>query len=157
VTEADELTYSFDERRVAFVLDESIYPRDAVYGAAYVFVDRAWVFLSRPADQKIEVRLRTKAATDAAGLERLAGEFANELLNQVVRLRIGEATSKIREYTMARAFFADDTRTSIDALLAELDAEELADDPLEVPVPWETPGAAAPATNGDADPAKVSK
>ena len=132
----DELVWSTDCRRVSFTLDEAIYPRDAVYGAAYLFVDRCFVFLSRPADQRIEVRLKPKGEADAAALEALAGELCNELLNQVLRFRLAESTGRIREYTFARAFFSTPTHASIDALLAELDAEELASDPLEVEVPW---------------------
>lgn len=135
--ELEELTYSTDGRRVSFELDESLYPRDAIYGAAYLFVDRCFLFLTRPADDKVEVRLKPKEETDAAALEKLAGEFANELLNQVVRIRVGESTAQIREYYMAKAFFADSQQTSIDALLAELDQEELDEDPLEISVPWE--------------------
>jgi His-Xaa-Ser system protein HxsD len=145
-TEMEELTYKIDERRVAFVIDEDVYPRDAVYGASYLFVDRCFVFLDRPADRKIEVRLKSRQPADQAALEKLAGEFANELLNQVLRVRVGESTGRLREYTLSRAFFAEDTRSSIDQLLAELDAEELAEDPLEVPVPWET---GAPPTEGE--------
>ena len=137
----EELTYRADERRVAFVVDEEIYPRDAIYGAAYLFVDRCYLFLGRPSDRQIEVRLKPKSAgevTDAT-LDALAGEFANELLNQVVRQRVGDATRDIREYYMARAFFGEESRSSIDALLAELDAEELEEDELEVSVPWDSP------------------
>lgn len=135
--ELEELTYSSDGQRVSFVLDEDLYPRDAVYGAAYLFVDRCFIFLTRPKDASIEVRLKPKEETDNAALGKLAGEFANELLNQVIRTRVGEATAQIREYYMAKAFFGDSNQTSIDALLAELDAEELAEDPLEISVPWE--------------------
>lgn len=135
--ELEELTFSTDGTRVSFVLDEDVYPRDAVYGAAYLFVDRCFLFLTRPGDDKVEVRLKPKTETDRAGLQALAGEFANELLNQVIRARVGEATAQIREYYMAKAFFADSNQTSIDALLAELDAEELEEDPLEISVPWE--------------------
>ncbi len=135
--ELEELTYASDGRRVSFTLDEDVYPRDAVYGAAYLFVDRAFVFLARAGEDRIEVRLKPKEEADAAGLEALAGEFANELLNQVVRLRVGESTAQLREYYMAKAFFADSNQSSIDALLAELDAEELDEDPLEISVPWE--------------------
>ena len=38
---------------------------------------------------------------------------------------------------MARAFVSHPAQASIDALLAELDAEELEDDDLEISVPWE--------------------
>ncbi len=135
----EELVYSTDGRRVSFTLDENIYPRDAVFGAAYLFLDRCYLFFTRPGESQVEVRLKPKEETDAEGLERLAGEFGNELLNQVVRQRVGESTAQIREYYMAKAFFADSNQTSIDALLAELDAEELEEDPLEISVPWEEP------------------
>lgn len=141
-----ELEFELGQRQVSFVLDEELYPRDAIYGAAYLFVDRCYVYLSRPADRQVAVRLRTKGPADEAALEALAGELANELLNQVLRFRIGESARKLREYTFARAFFSQPSRSSIDALLAELDQEELADDPLEIQVPWQ--GAEA---GGDAD------
>ncbi len=38
---------------------------------------------------------------------------------------------------MARAFFSSPVQASIDDLLAELDAEELEEDDLEIAVPWE--------------------
>ena len=134
----EELVFSHDDRRVSFVLDENVYARDAVYGAAYLFVDRCWVFLSRPSAEEIEVRLTSRdAAVSEEELRELAGEFANELLNQAVRVQVGEQTAQIREYYLARAFFTDSNQSSIDALLAELDAEELEDDELEISVPWE--------------------
>ena len=134
----EELAFQHDERRVSFVVDESIYARDAVYGAAYLFVDRCWVFLSSPSEKEIEVRLTARDATvSEEELRELAGDFANELLNQAVRVQVGEQTAQIREYYLARAFFSDTNQSSIDALLAELDAEELEDDELEISVPWE--------------------
>ena len=136
-TLVDELTFLDDGRRVSFTLDETIYPLDAIYGAAYLFVDRCFVFLGRPADKQVEVCLKHREDADEAALEALAGEFANELLNQVLRLRVSESTAKIREYYMARAFFSTPVQASIDDLLAELDAEELAEDDLEIAVPWE--------------------
>jgi His-Xaa-Ser system protein HxsD len=132
-----ELQFSLSEREVAFVVSEELFPLDAVYGSAYLFVDRCWVFFTRPADKQVGVHLKTKTDADEAELEALAGEFANELLNQVIRVRLNESTATIREYTMARAFFTTPVQSSIDALLAELDAEELEEDELEISVPWE--------------------
>ncbi len=136
---AGELVFECAERRVHFVIDEDIYPRDAIYGAAYLFVDRAYIFLDRPADRRVRVQLRPKAGgvPGEGELEALAGEFANELLNQVLRTRISASTARIREYYFAKAFFTEPDRSGIDALLAELDAEELEEDPLEIEVPWE--------------------
>lgn len=132
-----EFRVSLDERGVSFPVDESVYPIDAVYGAAYVFVDRCHVFLDRAGERAVRVQLRPREAVSGAELEALAGEFANELLNQVVRLRVAESTARVREAYLARAFFADQPRSNIDAILAELDAEDLDEDPLEIRVPWE--------------------
>ena len=125
-----------DERTVVLSVDETLFPLDAIYGASYLFIDRCFVFLHRDKDKHVSVRLRTRDEKNQS-LEELAGEFANELLNQGMRFRVAESTSKIREYYMARAFGSHPAQSSIDALLAELDAEEMAEDELEIAVPWE--------------------
>lgn len=132
-----------EARRVRFVVAESIYDLDVVQGAAYLFVGRCYVWLDRPADRKVEVVLRPKGAADADALEALAGEFQNELLNQALRKNVGAANAKIREFIMAKAFFSLDAPSTIDKLLAELDAEEMGDDALDIPIPWETSGGGA--------------
>ncbi len=132
-----DLTFNLAESQVSFCVHEDLFVLDAIYGAAYLFVDRCWLFFTRPADKQVGVHLKPKEDADEAALEALAGEFANELLNQAIRVRIGESTATIREYTMARAFFTAPVQSSIDALLAELDAEELEEDDLEISVPWE--------------------
>ena len=127
-----------DKRTVSFIIDETLYPLEAIYGASYLFVEHYFVFLERPADKKVLLRLKSKSSVSEEELTVLAGEFGNELLNQVIRWRVSESTAQIREYTMARAFVSHPAQTSIDALLAELDAEELEEDDLEISVPWET-------------------
>ncbi len=124
------------ESRISLEISEDIYPLDTIQGAAYLFLDRAYVFLDRPSDRRVAIVLKTKTPTDTAALEALAGEFANELLNQALRKAIGASNGKIREFILAKAFFSIDAPSSIDKLLAELDAEEM--EPLEIPVPWES-------------------
>jgi His-Xaa-Ser system protein HxsD len=139
-----DFTFELSEREITFVIDEDLYALDAIYGACYGFIDRVWVFLSRPGagsvepglDRKVRVRLRSKKGASEETLESLAGEFANELLNSQLRFRIGRATASIREQYMARAFGASSRNATIAELLAELDAEELEEEPLEIPVPW---------------------
>jgi His-Xaa-Ser system protein HxsD len=155
--ESVDFQFELSDRTIRFVVDEKIYPVDAIYGAAYIFIDRCYVFLDRPGDAKVALRLRTKGKSTEAELEALAGELANELLNQVLRLRIGESTARIREYYMARAFFSSDGKSTIDQLLAELDAEELAEAPLEVAVPWETKSEPRQPDAAKAEPAQVEK
>lgn len=128
---------TFGPNGAAFTIDDNLYPLDAIYGAAYLFIDRCYIYLSRPSEGKVEVHLKVKPDQSPIRNEDLSGEFCNELLNQTLRVRIGESTAKIREYYMARAFVSHPAQASIDALLAELDAEELEDDDLEISVPWE--------------------
>ena len=136
-TESSDLLFSIKDNQISLELDEDVYPLDAIYGTSYLFIDRCYIFLDRASDKKVTLRLRGKNTLAQPQLEALAGEFANELLNQILRFRIGASTSKIREYYMARAFVSHPAQSSIDALLAELDAEELEDDELEISVPWE--------------------
>lgn len=134
----DELSFLEDGRRVSFTLDTSVYPREAIFGAAYLFVDRCFLFFTAPAEGQVEVRLKPKDAPSEAGaLEALAGEFGNALLDQVLRAQVADSTGKLREYAFARAFLSTPVQSSIEQLLAELDEEELEDDELEIDVPWE--------------------
>lgn len=136
----EELTWHEDGRRISFTLNEELYPREAILGAAYLFVDRCFIFLTRPGDTLVDVRLKSKEPSSPEQLEILAGDFANALLDQVVRFHVAERTGRLREYTMARAFFTTPAQASIDQLLAELDAEEMMEDDLEIAVPWQNAG-----------------
>ena len=43
----------------------------------------------------------------------------------------------VNTHPKCRILFSQPRQQTIDALLAELDAEELEEDPLEIEVPWE--------------------
>ena len=131
------LGFSVGPDHVSFDVDETVYPLEAIYGGCYLFVDRCFVFLSRPRERVVNVRLTSRGPATAPELDTLGGEFVNELLSQAARLRLSQATTRIREYYTAAALRAAAAAPSVDDLLAELDAEELGDDPLEILVPWE--------------------
>jgi His-Xaa-Ser system protein HxsD len=135
MNEPNGLTTDIGERRVSFVVNEDIYALDVIQGAAYLFIDRCYVFLDRAGDRQVAVVLKARGDTDEAALHDLAGSFANELLNQALRKAVGASNAKIREFILAKALFSLDGPSSVDKLLAELDAEEM--DGLEIPVPWE--------------------
>lgn len=137
VEEADG-THQWVQSGSALVLvDESIYSLETIHGAAYLFIDSCFVFLDRESDNKILVRLTPRTEIDEAGLIALAGEFCNELLNQALRFKLAKSTARIREYYTAAALRASVATPAIDALLAQLEAEELGEDPLDIMVPWE--------------------
>ena len=122
---------------IAFDVDESVYSLEALYGACYLFIEKCFVYLSRPKPGVVTVRLTSREPASTVQLDELAGEFANELLSQATRLQLASATARIREYYTAAALRMATSTPSIDELLAELESEELGEDPLEIMVPWE--------------------
>src|SRR2546423_10198958 len=73
-------------------VDAALYPLDALYGAAYIFIDRAYVFLERPSEGRFRVTLAPKQGeADASSLRALAGGVFNELPSCASRREITPA------------------------------------------------------------------
>jgi His-Xaa-Ser system protein HxsD len=83
-------------------LDIGLYPRDVLYAAAYVFLDRAYVLLDR-VESRFVVHLRGKHPLEEATLRAMAGEFENELLAQALRHQVVDANQRIIEDVVAVA------------------------------------------------------
>ncbi len=115
--------------------DETLYPLAAVYGAAYVFIDRCYVHLDRPADKRIAVTLRLKPGSTLVPDE-LAGEFGNELLGQAWRHDISQENRALIELVATRALAGSAGPPGLDELLAD-DGGEAFEDPLGIAMSWE--------------------
>jgi His-Xaa-Ser system protein HxsD len=125
------------EGSVELELDEGLYPRDAIYGAAYVFIDRCYVLLDRPAAGRIQITLRAKRG-GAPDSEALAGELQNELLAQAWRRAIAEENRALIEQVTTRALAGAAGPPGLDELLAMDIGEETAfEDPLGIAMSWE--------------------
>ncbi|HYD46794.1 MAG TPA: His-Xaa-Ser system protein HxsD [Terriglobales bacterium] len=132
---------------VTFSLDHELYPRDALYAAAYVFLDRAYVLLDRAGDRYL-VHLRAKQALPEAELRAFGGELANELLAQTLRHRVVKANQSLIEQITALAItgavgarsrageIAGDTSSDVGSS-EETAAAEFLDDPLGLGTPWQ--------------------
>jgi His-Xaa-Ser system protein HxsD len=83
-------------------LDVGLYPRDVLYAAAYVFLDRAYVLLDRQ-ESRFIVHFRSKRPLDEATFHAIAGEFENELLAQALRHQVVDANQRIIEDVVAVA------------------------------------------------------
>jgi His-Xaa-Ser system protein HxsD len=130
------MQFDLGEGSVRVEFDEELYPRDAIYGAAYVFIDRCYVHLDRVADKRVQVQLKAKKP----GLDTkvLAGEFQNELLSQAWRQRIVEENRQFVEAITTRALAGAAGAPGLDELLAMDIGEETAfDDPLGIAMSWE--------------------
>lgn len=131
-----DLSVSQADRALCLEFDEALYPKDAIYGAAYIFIDRCYVHLARPADGRVSVSLKLKASSQAQ-LEDLAGEFENELLGQAWRRQIIDDNKQIIELVSTRALAGAAGPPGLDDLL-NMDAGGGAfEDPLGIAMSWE--------------------
>lgn len=141
-------------------LDASLYPLPAVYGAAYVFIDRCYVLLDRPADGRVRVTLASKDPTPTPeALRALVGELANELLACAFRHQLAQDNRVLVETVTMQAMAGAMGPPSL-ADLADFDfTDDALDDPLGIAQSWEEKhgrplGPAAP-TAAPSDPAGV--
>lgn len=127
-----------DEGAVHLTVDEVVYPLEAIYGAAYVFIDRCWVFVDRPVSGKYRVVLTPKQGeADEPLLRSVAGEFANELLSNAWRLRITRENRATIEAVTMQAVGGAMGPPSLDELEDFDFSEEPFEDPLGIAQSWE--------------------
>lgn len=135
-TSLENLKYDAKHHTLSLTLNKKLYTYEVVYGTAYIFIDRCYVFLDADDDGNTIVRLKGKQPMGQEALEALAGEFANELLNQLLRVKIAKRNAKIREYIVARALFSNFREREIFETDFASETEFL-DDPLGIATPWE--------------------
>lgn len=132
---------------VVFKLSQKVYSLDAILGASYLFIDRAYVFLDYDGNENFIVHLKGKKKLSKMDMERLSGEFQNELLNQTLRVKLSKKNQKIREYIIQHALYpgaavqesspSTDLDEELDEILKEAESGDYGDDPLGIAVPWE--------------------
>lgn len=79
-----------------------IYGLEALFRTCYAFTDRCYMFLREDGPEKVAVVFRKRKSPVA--LSRLVEDFANELINQRLRVQLASETAKIREMIVAQAF-----------------------------------------------------
>ena len=73
---------------------KDLYPVSVVLKAAYVFTNRAYIFISQDSFNYL-VNIEAKSANDIISEK----EFQNELLSQAVRYAVIEQTKNIRDFS----------------------------------------------------------
>ena len=133
---------------VQLQLDATLYPLPAIYGAAYIFIDRCYVFLERPQPDQVRVVLTAKGGqADAGALRALVGEFANELLSCAWRHQITLDNRVLLETVTMQAIAGAMGQPSLDDLASFDFSDQGFDDPLGIALSWEEKhGKKAPAT-----------
>lgn len=121
---------------VTISFDEGLYPKDAIYGAAYIFIDRCYVKLDREGE-KVSVRLKLKPTVERE-LDALVGEFENELLGQAWRRMITDENRELIQQVTSHAMAGAAGPPGLDDLLEmNIDDDTAFEDPLGIAMSWE--------------------
>jgi His-Xaa-Ser system protein HxsD len=122
-----------------FKLNTQTYPLEAIYSTAYVFLDRAYVYLDGNPKKEIIVSLKGKEKLNEKQIESLKGEFHNELLNYILRAEIAKRNQKVRDFIVGTALLSalpqeSPVKTSKPKTITD---QNYLRDPLNITVPWE--------------------
>ena len=112
--------------KLAFTLNLENYSLESVYQAAYSMLDRLYFYFDKRGAKSLLAELTPKENMPPAALEKLKGEFLNELLNSELRLLVARRTKKIREALIAQALIG-----------ASAEKADYVEDPLGIALPWE--------------------
>jgi len=91
------------ENSVLVRINPKIYPLPIIYQAADVFIDKNYVFLDGDPEKEVLVTIKPK---DKEDLEKVAGDFHNELLNYSAYFVRAAVNRDLREQMLKRAFFS---------------------------------------------------
>ena len=129
---------------VVLYVNPKVYPLEAVYSAAYVFLDRVYVLLDGDPKKEVFVELKPKNKED---LEKLGREFNNELINYADYKKRAENTKKIREMLLQRALITNDpfvigdsdleNDEEFEGLIKDSKDDDYLEDPEGIAIPWE--------------------
>jgi His-Xaa-Ser system protein HxsD len=109
------------------VVEIAIYSLKAILKSSYNFTGRAFIQLRYPDETKVEVEIRAK---DPAGdVDRIVGDFLNDLIDQRLREIVGKETEPTRDLILAHAL----SQTNL--LHPELETADASDDPLRIAQP----------------------
>jgi len=127
-----------EDDNLVLCLAKGLYPVDVIYGAAYIFIDRAYVLLGKRGEDFI-VEMTAKEDTSDDELRAIAGDFGNELLSQALRKKITKENQNILETIVSQAL-AGATGAMVPSAFDDDDDDDdldFLDDPLGIAVPWE--------------------
>jgi len=120
-----------------FFINPKIYPLDVIYSVANVFLDKAYILLGGDPKKEIVVELRPKEEKKKGEIEKIGGQFSNELLNYTFYKKKVEKNSSILQ-----AFFQEDLLADLQVGMKSKNFEKDFDEedvngPKEIAVPWE--------------------
>lgn len=117
---------------VKLIVDSKVYPLSTIYAAGYIFLDKAYIYLDKNKNGKIEVSLYAKK--DKEDMDKLKKEFYNELLNYAHYFSSLKSNTETTKMLLQRALFStapslvkEAEEKEIEDLIKELEEEEQKD------------------------------
>jgi His-Xaa-Ser system protein HxsD len=147
--------FKINKEELEFKINTKIYSLKAIYQTAYLFLDKVYLLLDGDPKKEVIVVMKLKPEIKQ-DLKILAGEFHNELFNQLLREKILETNAKIREYIVSKALY-NAVPSEVDELLKEVEEEDWQEDPLGIAKPWEETKKKSSAKGGSASGGKTAK
>lgn len=87
---------------VRWRIDLELYTADAIFRACYKFTDRCYILLDRADERAVIAEFR--ARDGKSDMDAILGEFANELIDQRLRMDLARETKAVRDLIVEQAF-----------------------------------------------------
>jgi len=127
-------------------LNPQIYPLDVIYAAAYVLLDRSYIFIDGNPNKVVKITLTPKEKKDDA--DNLAQEFNNLLITYAFYNKQSKKNSALRQIMMQAALLsaektaegaedADKAAPKNIELPEDIKDANFLEDPEGIAVPWE--------------------
>ncbi|MBU4216572.1 His-Xaa-Ser system protein HxsD [Candidatus Parcubacteria bacterium] len=101
-----KIKMKIENNEISFNVKTSVYSQAIIMKTCYVFIDRVYVYLDKPSKDEILVVLKGKDILSKKDLEKIKGEFSNELLNTILREDLVKQNKKVIEYIVGGAISA---------------------------------------------------
>lgn len=125
-------------RELSVTLPETLYPKDAIYAAAYVYLDVCYVHLAVPEAGRVTVTFRERPNREAIDVAGMMGDFCNEVLARAWRGLVVDDNRALIEMISTRAVAGAAGPPGLDDLLALETSDATAfEDPLGIAMSWE--------------------
>ncbi|MFP4403848.1 MAG: hypothetical protein ACLFPJ_05845 [Candidatus Woesearchaeota archaeon] len=123
------------------IIDKNLYPLDCIYTTSYMFLDKAYIFLTQKNENEIIAHIKLKNKED---ITKFTDEFKNQLLNYANLISLNKDTIEIKKQLLneilyhnnATKIIENDNLVQNQEIDQKINDEEI-NDPEGILIPWE--------------------
>jgi len=131
--------YKIKKGIIRMNLNSQCYPLESIFATCIGRLEDFYFYLdkSKKGSTIVEIRSKSKNLGEKK-LKKIAGEFLNDLAENVLRFKISQRNKKIREYIVKEALFFSKPYQEMDKVKPAQDSDLVyKEDPLGIAIPWE--------------------